>query len=186
MVVPVDISIPAADAVVRMVSFLYRRHCGIRFAVLRLAAVRVVRRTVILAASQPGILTGGVSAVGICGVRCRACFLRQRRRWQHGEAERQSHEQAQNSFFHRILLRNMCIPLYETRSVRALFYWSSEMSHSFFAAVLSSLRRFTPSLLSTLLTWLLTVETRMFRISPISALLFRADQPQHLHLRCRQ
>ena len=50
MVVPVDISIPAADAVVRMVSFLYRRHCGIRFAVVRLAAavsvaaVRVVRR----------------------------------------------------------------------------------------------------------------------------------------------
>ena len=60
------------------------------------------------------------------------------------------------------------------------------MSHSFFAAVLASLRRFTPSLLSTLLTWLLTVETRMFRISPISALLFRADQLQHLHLRCRQ
>ncbi len=69
----------------------------------------------------------------------------------------------------------MCIPLYETHSVRALFYWSSEMSHSFFAAVLASLRRFTPSLLSTLLTWLLTVETRMFRISPISALLLSAQ-----------
>ena len=91
----VDISIPAADAVVRMVSFLYRRHCGIRFAVLRLAAavgiaaVRVVRHAVIFAASQPGILTGGVSAVGICGVLHHACFLRQRRRGQHGEAERE-------------------------------------------------------------------------------------------------
>ena len=89
MVVPVDISIPAADAVVRMVSFLYRRHCGIRFAVLRLAAVRVVRHAAIFAASQPGILTGGVSAVGICSVLHHACFLRQCCRWQHGEAERE-------------------------------------------------------------------------------------------------
>ena len=64
---------------------------SIRLAVLRLAAA---------AASQPAILTGGVNAVGICGVRCRACFLRQRRRGQHGEAQRQSHEQAQNSFLH--------------------------------------------------------------------------------------
>ena len=74
---------------------LYRRHCGIRFAVLRLAAavgiaaVRAVRHAAIFAASQPGILTGGVSAVGICGVLHHACFLRQCCRWQHGEAERE-------------------------------------------------------------------------------------------------
>ena len=139
MFVPVDISIPAADAV-GMPAALHLA------AAVRVAAVRVVRHAVILAASQPGILTGGVSAVGICGVRCRARFLRQRRRGQQRQAERQRHEQAQNSFFHRILLLNMCIPLYKTRSVWALFYWSSEMSHSFFAAVLASLRRFTPSL----------------------------------------
>ena len=87
--------VAAADAVVRMVSFLYRRHCGIRFAVLRLAAavgiaaVRAVRHAAIFAASQPGILTGGVSAVGICGVLHHACLLRQCCRWQHGEAERE-------------------------------------------------------------------------------------------------
>ena len=100
----------AADAVARMGSSLYRRHCGIRFAVLRLAAavgitaVRTVRHAAIFAASQPGILTGGVSAVGICGILHHACFLRQRRRGQQRQAEHQGHEQAQNSFFHKILL----------------------------------------------------------------------------------
>ena len=73
---------------------LYRRHCGIRFAVLHLAAVvsvaavRVVRHAAIFAASQPGILTGGVSAVGICGVRFRRpCGGGQKR-----QAQGQRHE----------------------------------------------------------------------------------------------
>ena len=75
MAMTVDISIPAADTVGGMRSGFAALHLA---AAVSVAAVRVVRHAVILAASQPGILTVGVSAVGICGVRCRACFLRQR------------------------------------------------------------------------------------------------------------
>ena len=70
------------------------------------------QRIALLLVRRGGVLVDGVGAAGIGGAACRLCGgigrLCECRRGQHGQAERQCHEQTQYSFLHVGLLQRMC------------------------------------------------------------------------------
>ena len=70
------------------------------------------QRIALLLVRRGGVLADGVGAAGIGGAACRLCGgigrLCECRRGQHGQAERQRHEQTQYSFLHVGLLQRMC------------------------------------------------------------------------------
>lgn len=70
------------------------------------------QRIALLLVRRGGVLADGVGAAGIGGAACRLCGgigrLCECRRGQHGQAERQCHEQTQYSFLHVGLLQRMC------------------------------------------------------------------------------
>ena len=70
------------------------------------------QRIALLLVRRGGVLVDGVGAAGISGAACRLCGgigrLCECRRGQHGQAERQCHEQTQYSFLHVGLLQRMC------------------------------------------------------------------------------